>query len=140
MRVVGRAGEEVENFSVVWITFFVVVIWLEDGIRMTQRFDTINYNEALKSLVVYDPTQKKKKQYARPFQGRGAIHARQVKARPSITFLLSFPYLWYGTETMRFCMRSTGRALGFINIEAAVMKLLLGDIRKNLKRDQMKDI
>jgi hypothetical protein len=37
-------------------------------------------------------------------------------------------------------MRAIGRALEFINMEAAVTKLLLGDIRKNIKRNQMNDL
>ena len=40
----------------------------------------------------------------------------------------------------RLCMRAMGRALEFINMAAAVTKLLLGDVRENVKRHQMNEL
>lgn len=50
---------------------------------------------------------------------------RYVKARPSIAFLLSsVPHARSGMETTRLCMRAIGSALEFMNIAAAITKLL----------------
>lgn len=51
---------------------------------------------------------------------------RYVKARPSIAFLLSSePQARSGTDTTRLCIKAIGSALEFMNIAAAMTKLLL---------------
>ena len=56
------------------------------------------------------------------------------------SLLSSSPHIRSGTEATRLCMRAIGRALEFINMAAAVTKLLLGDIREDLTRNQMNEL
>ena len=66
---------------------------------------------------------------------------RYVRARPSIAFLLSSePQARSGTDTTRLCIKAIGNALEFMNMAAAMTKLLLMSSEVHQRKKERADL